>query len=111
MSELPRARGALIRPATRADLAQVTGVLTAAFDDDPVINWIVKSGDGRIANLRRYFAAQFLFRHQPVGGAYVTDDGSGAALWDLPARSLGGERGCSSSWPKCATSDGHGYTV
>ncbi len=78
----------------------VTKVLTAAFDDDPVINWIVRSGDGRVGNLRRYFAAQFLFRHLPVGGAYVMSDGSGAALWDLPSTTPGRRAGLRLAWAK-----------
>ena len=66
-----------VRHATTEDLPAIGRVLGAAFDDDPVINWIVRQ-DGR-----RREAIELLFgevtRHAYVdqGETYITADEGG----------------------------------
>lgn len=73
-----------VRHATTEDLPAIGRVLGAAFDDDPVINWIVRQ-DGR-----RREAIELLFgevtRHAYVdqGETYITADEGGVAVWRPP---------------------------
>jgi ribosomal protein S18 acetylase RimI-like enzyme len=74
-----------VRRATRADLSTVAGVLAEAFDDDPVMTWLLPhAARRRTPKLHRFFSieARGFFRHEkPV---YIAANGSGAALWAPP---------------------------
>jgi hypothetical protein len=80
VTELPRARRA-----TRADAAVVARTLAEAFDDDPVMTWLLPHGSrGRERRLRAFFSCEargFLHRDKPV---YLAGDGQSAALWAPP---------------------------
>ena len=72
-----------VRPASAADVDLLTHIFASAFDDDPVINWIVRQ-DGK-----RRWAMQTFFRRN-VGRAlgraelFVTTNGGGGAVWWAP---------------------------
>ncbi|MGC0363310.1 ribosomal protein S18 acetylase RimI-like enzyme [Rhodococcus sp. 27YEA15] len=82
--------GVLVRPAARSDIAPLSAVLADAFDDDPVMTWMLPDPSTRIARLKRLFAAETRYHHLAGGGAEVAaaEDGTigGAALWDPPGR-------------------------
>jgi ribosomal protein S18 acetylase RimI-like enzyme len=74
-----------VRRATRADLDTVAEVLTDAFATDPVLSWLLPPTARRQRERMRavwQMTAKNYFAHdKPV---YLTDDGSGAALWSPP---------------------------
>lgn len=73
-----------LRTATVADLPELGRALGAAFDDDPLLNWIVRQDE------RRAWAIETLFRevtrhaHIDEGESYLLEGGSGAAVWRPP---------------------------
>lgn len=74
-----------IRGANAADGAVLTRVLCQAFDDDPVMNWILRQDAARAA------AFEWMFRLSlaltlPHRHVYTTDDRSAAALWTPPGK-------------------------
>ena len=69
-----------ITHATPADVPAVAGVLARAFQDDPMFVWSIPDPDRRRACLPAMFAA-FAELYVPHAETYLTDDGSGAALW------------------------------
>jgi ribosomal protein S18 acetylase RimI-like enzyme len=74
-----------VRRATRADLGAVAGALAEAFDDDPVMTWLLPPGARRRdQKMRRFFSieARGFFRYDK--SVWVTSDGSSAALWAPP---------------------------
>jgi GNAT superfamily N-acetyltransferase len=75
------------RPARKADLRELSGTLSRAFFDDPVMAWIFPESVTRSTHLSRMFRAMTRHHHLPLGGVEVAHDGSsigGAALWDPP---------------------------
>ena len=76
-----------VRKAEPADRTIATAVITAAFFDDPVTEWIVPDPADRSAVLPPVFGLYF-DAFQPHGETYLTDDGYGAALWLPPGREL-----------------------
>jgi ribosomal protein S18 acetylase RimI-like enzyme len=74
----------LARPSTDGpDLYTIGWVLAAAFQDDPVVAWILPGDQRRRAALHtvmRLFAA----RLQPYGANQVNETGTAAALWAPP---------------------------
>lgn len=72
-----------MRPATSADRDDVVRVLATAFDDDPVMRWLVPAG-GRLEPLFRAHVATARAGRQHVDLAL--DDGVpvGAAIWHEP---------------------------
>lgn len=77
-----------VRPAARADIREVASVLATAFDDDPVMTWMLPDDDARRSGLPRMFETLIRHHHLALGGVEVstTADGlaAGAALWDPP---------------------------
>lgn len=77
------------RPASRSDVPALARALGRAFQDDPVMSWLVPAADRRAAALPVYFGAVTRHHFLAGGGAEVTTDGSGvgaAALWDPPGQ-------------------------
>lgn len=76
-----------VRPATRADRRDVVRVLATAFDDDPVVRWLVPPGRplGPLfgAHVRSANAAQ-----QHVDLAVLDGEPVGAAIWHEPGYRL-----------------------
>ena len=69
-----------IRPAGPDDLDAVVAVLAGALDDTDIARWLVPDRAERAAVYLRYFEllAPWFLAH---GTAYITSDGSAAALW------------------------------
>lgn len=74
-----------VRKATTADLPAITGALSRAFDDDPVMEWLFPDPRKRPRWTRAFFGtrARQLLSQEEV---WTTADGSGAALWAQPER-------------------------
>ncbi|MGH8869444.1 MAG: GNAT family N-acetyltransferase [Actinomycetes bacterium] len=87
--ELDAARAArsspAVRPATWPELPKLATALARAFQDDPVLAWIVPDPDGRRRVLPEFFGlvADTL---QPYGRVYRDGLGSAGALWVPPGR-------------------------
>ena len=67
------------------DVSALTGVLSRAFDVDPVMNWVLRQDAGRPA------AFEWMFRLSlaltlPQGNVYTTADRNAAALWAPPGK-------------------------
>ena len=76
-----------LRLATKADAAAVASVIAEAFDDDPVMRFIVPANDYR-TRLTRLFRME-LGGFLRLGSTWVATDGDeilGAALWAPPDR-------------------------
>lgn len=77
-----------VRPAHRRDIAGLSRVLAEAFDDDPVMTWMLPDPQDRAARMSRFFAAITRHHHLKGGGVEVATDNAdvigGAALWDPP---------------------------
>jgi len=72
-----------IRRAGQSDLPTVGYVLAAAFQDDPVMRWIVPDDAGRrvrLPGLMELYAA----RAQRHGENRINESGTGAAVWAPP---------------------------
>jgi ribosomal protein S18 acetylase RimI-like enzyme len=71
----------LVRPAREEDVDAMCVSLAAAFEDDPVMNFLIPDGARRLDKLRRFFV-----QHLPHGGCYTTEDRVAGALWDPPGQ-------------------------
>lgn len=77
--------GLTVRRAGAAEGPLVVDVLCAAFDADPVINWVLRQDDRRGAAFRWLFQVS-LDLALPYGHVHVAGDGRGVALWTPPGR-------------------------
>lgn len=81
-----------MRLATIADLDRLSAALAAAFDDDPVFQWLIPEGSGRRERLVRFFRLELRHVVLPAGAAWASDAGPGASLelppgaWKMPLR-------------------------
>jgi ribosomal protein S18 acetylase RimI-like enzyme len=76
------------RRASEADTAMLSRLFAAAFMDDPVMDWIARSGPKRAAGLERFFFWLLKTRAIPFGEVWMAEDGATAAAWlppDTPA--------------------------
>ncbi len=80
------------RRATRRDVEPLAGMLTRAFDDDPVARFMFRGERRRRRGLPRFFTIQL--RHMYLGDdeVWTTDDVAGAALWGPPGKAKPGLR-------------------
>jgi ribosomal protein S18 acetylase RimI-like enzyme len=72
------------RRATPADTAQIARLFAAAFQSDPVMDWIARPGPKRAAGLERFFYWLLQTRAIPFGEVWMAQDGSVAAAWLPP---------------------------
>jgi ribosomal protein S18 acetylase RimI-like enzyme len=74
-----------VRKATPADLSALTGALSRAFDDDPVMEWLFPDPRKRPRWTRAFFGVRVrqLLRQEEV---WTTGDCAGAAVWAQPER-------------------------
>jgi GNAT superfamily N-acetyltransferase len=75
-----------VRPGTPDDHEAAAEALALAFADDPGWAHLLPASEGRGERLLRFFTAEIgnvVPRHREL---WVTDDGSGAALWGRPGR-------------------------
>ena len=73
----------VVRRSADTDLSPMALVLAAAFQDDPVLSWLIPDGPRRLDGLpalMRVFAARF----QPHGENCINETATGAALWSPP---------------------------
>jgi ribosomal protein S18 acetylase RimI-like enzyme len=76
------------RRANFSDTALLARLFTAAFLNDPVFDWIARSGPRRAAGAERFFFWLLQMRAIPFGEVWMAEDGSVATAWlppDVPA--------------------------
>jgi GNAT superfamily N-acetyltransferase len=81
----PAIDGSDVRRLAAGDVPKIARALARAFEDDPVMSWIFRSGE-RLPRLERAFTA---FLHNiwlPQEECYATERLFGAALWLPPAK-------------------------
>lgn len=71
------------RHVLRSRLDHAANVLTAAFTDDPVMNWIFPGTETDPTHLHS-FMSMAAVRSHAIGHAYELTDGDGVALWCPP---------------------------
>jgi ribosomal protein S18 acetylase RimI-like enzyme len=77
----------LVRPATKADVAEMSEVLGRAFFDDPPFVWVLPDEDVRRRKLAGLFRLLVTTVHLNRGGCEVALEGGAiraATLWDPP---------------------------
>jgi hypothetical protein len=73
------------RKASHKDTNRLASSLARAFDDDPVINWLIRKDKKRTQGMETLFQsciADLCLRHKHV---LITEDYTGEALWYPPA--------------------------
>lgn len=79
-----------VRPVHRTDVPALARALADAFDDDPVMCWLLPDPARRPSGLARLFAAELRHHHLAGGGAELVETGAGVivggALWEPPGR-------------------------
>lgn len=76
------------RRAKASDTRQLARLFAAAFQTDPVMDWIARRGEKRPAGLERFFFWLLHTRAVPFGEVWMAEDASVAAAWlppDAPA--------------------------
>ncbi|HEX3947296.1 MAG TPA: GNAT family N-acetyltransferase [Acidimicrobiales bacterium] len=75
-----------VRPAGPDDIGPLAAMLSRAFEDDPVADYLMPSAERRPAGLRSFFSVQMAKDLLAHGGVFTTEDRSGAALWAPPGK-------------------------
>jgi GNAT superfamily N-acetyltransferase len=76
-----------VRKATYADVRPVSVALAKAFEDDPVMEWLMPtSGRNRFERLRRFFALDMQSWNLRHDETWTTPELSGGALWAPPGK-------------------------
>jgi GNAT superfamily N-acetyltransferase len=70
------------------DLPGLCDSLGDAFRTDPVMSWILKDEDSRLARLARLFSVQLRGHYLPLGTVWTTPDRAGASLWAPPGHAI-----------------------
>jgi ribosomal protein S18 acetylase RimI-like enzyme len=76
-----------VRPVRRRDVREVAAVMARAFDDDPLMVWVLPDEQERVRRLPPLFALMLRHQHLRLGGARLCagqDGVCGAAFWDPP---------------------------
>jgi ribosomal protein S18 acetylase RimI-like enzyme len=73
-----------VRRATPDDVPRLARLFTAVFADDPVFNWLTRSGRSRHRALERFFLRVLNSRTLPHGETWLTANGLAAAAWIPP---------------------------
>jgi len=76
-----------VRAACSSDRNDVTAILGAAFQDDPVMSFIFPDATVRRARLPRLFAIAYDV-NEVNGARYMTTGGEAASLWRAPGHDL-----------------------
>jgi ribosomal protein S18 acetylase RimI-like enzyme len=86
LSERPAPDGSDIRKLTAADVPVIASALARAFEDDPVMNYVLQGDEDMIGRLERAFT--FFLRNiwLPQDECFATTRLSGAALWLPPGK-------------------------
>lgn len=83
---------ATVRPATPDDEALVIDTLVRAFDDDPIVNWLLRRDAGRARAFREFYRITFTRFAIQHGASFIASDdqrdeapgNTGVALWIPP---------------------------
>jgi GNAT superfamily N-acetyltransferase len=76
----------VVRKASIDDAPRLVAALARAFDDDPVMAWLLPGSRGRERRLRAIFRMELRHIHLPNGHVYTTSDVTGGAVWAPPLR-------------------------
>lgn len=76
-----------IRKAEYSDVEGLVRTYVRAYDDDPVVNWIVRQDERRAHAMSLFFRTCLLTFGLPHEEVYVTHDCTGGALWTPPGKS------------------------
>jgi len=74
----------VIRPATTDDIPSLVSLLTTAFNDDPVIDWVMPRDERRGEAFDAFFGLILREICLPQGLTYVTENTGAAILWEPP---------------------------
>lgn len=80
----PRQKQVEVRPATRADVPQLSQVLARAFDDDPFLNWFVRQDGKRDQRFEKAFQIALGKMSNGLNETYTTTGLEAGALWKRP---------------------------
>jgi GNAT superfamily N-acetyltransferase len=83
-SEDPARRGPAVRLMGADDVSEVATSLAAAFDDDPVWEYLVPASANRAARLATVFSTLIRRQHLRLASSYTDLERAGGALWDPP---------------------------
>jgi ribosomal protein S18 acetylase RimI-like enzyme len=72
------------RRATLADADRLAQLLTAAFLNDPIMDWVARPGPKRAAGLMALFSRLLCKRAIPAGHVWMSGDASACAVWLPP---------------------------
>jgi GNAT superfamily N-acetyltransferase len=64
----------------------VAATLALAFEDDPVMEFLLPDGASRARRLTRFFQAGLSAQHVAFGACFTDAERAGAAVWDPPGR-------------------------
>ncbi|HLZ69581.1 MAG TPA: GNAT family N-acetyltransferase [Dehalococcoidia bacterium] len=81
-----RAPSLAVRLAALAEQAPLARTLARAFDQDPMINWLLRQDAGRARAFRRFFNIAIGRMAQPHNLVFTTASLDGAALWLPPGK-------------------------
>src|SRR4051794_33018115 len=73
-----------VRPATTADLPAIGRSLAAAFDGDPIWQWITSPRADWSSRGAGFFRAEAKMQMRGHGSVLVDDEGRGTAIWGEP---------------------------
>lgn len=73
-----------IRLATKADTPLLADILADAFEDDPVLRWIMPQAD----HDKRFMTADIHHVYMPHKHCWVLENGAGAACWLPPGKAM-----------------------
>lgn len=74
------------RRASLQDRNAVVRTLVRAFDTDPIIDYMLRKDAKRAQAFELTFDVAFRQLSLPFDGAWITEDGAGAALWTPPGK-------------------------
>lgn len=69
---------------TTDEVPRAVDVLSRAFDQDPFLDWTVRSDAGRADGFRRFFTVFLRQFTMPFGEVWATTDLAGVAMWTPP---------------------------
>lgn len=72
------------RRATLEDTDRLAQLLTSAFLNDPIMDWIARPGPKRAAGLSAFFSVLLQRRAIPAGEVWMSDDDSACTVWLPP---------------------------
>lgn len=83
-------RATEVVPLAVADIPQAVDLMSRAFEQDPFVDWVVRSDAKRDEGMHRFFDVCLRQLTVPYGEVWTTSDFGGVAMWTPPERfSLG----------------------